>query len=163
MAACKQQDLRVAKYGLTEVEANSFNMLKGDTYDLLDLNGAKVDEFAKFEQTFTSLVRSGFTQEDIDNVLDVIVALLHLGQITFQDDTTAMIVSNEPILKAAPLLKIEPDALVKCILKKTVKYPGQVIEVEHSKGEALNVLHSLIKSVYSRLFDSMVKKINSGL
>ena len=47
--------------------------------------------------------------------------------------------NTEPIAKAAELLKIESEALSKCLLKKTVKYPGQTIEVDHSKDEATSV------------------------
>ena len=60
--------------------------------------------------------------------------------------------SKEPLQKAAELLKIDPEALTKCLLKRIVKYPGQTIEVEHTQEEAMSILDSLIKSVYSRLF-----------
>ena len=60
--------------------------------------------------------------------------------------------SKEPLQKAAELLKIDPEALTKGLLKRIVKYPGQTIEVEHTRDEAMSILDSLIKSVYSRLF-----------
>lgn len=66
-------------------------------------------------------------------------------------------------MKASLLLKIAHESLEKCILKKTVKYPGQTIEVDHSKSEALNALNSLIKSVYSRLFTQIVNRVNDGI
>ena len=49
------------------------------------------------------------------------------------------------------------------LLKRTVKYPGQTIEVELSHVDACNVHHSLLKSIYSKLFDSVVKRINLGI
>lgn len=71
--------------------------------------------------------------------------------------------STEQVKKAAKLLKIEPDVLSKCLLKHTVKYPGQTIEIEHSRDEATNMLNSLIKSIYSRLFTLIVAKVNLGI
>ena len=71
--------------------------------------------------------------------------------------------ATEEVNKAAKLLKIESDVLSKCLLKRTVKYPGQTIEIEHSRDEAVNVLHSLIKSIYSRLFTLIVSKVNQGI
>ena len=100
-------------------------------------------------------------------MVDVVVALLHLGNVVFdhQDENQqkAIVRNTEPIAKAAELLKIEPEALSKCLLKKTVKYPGQTIEVDHSKDEAMSVQHSLIKSIYSRLFDQIVQRVNKGI
>ena len=49
------------------------------------------------------------------------------------------------------------------MLKKTVKYPGQTIEIDHSLTEALSVHHSLMKSIYSRLFDQIVERVNQGI
>ena len=79
----------------------------------------------------------------MDNMVDVVVALLHLGNVLFdhqdENEQKAIVRDIEPITKAALLLKIEPEALLKCLLKKTVKYPGQTIEVDHSKDEAMSV------------------------
>ena len=76
-------------------------------------------------------------------MVDVGVALLHLGNVVFdhQDESEqkANVRNFEPVAKAAELLKIEPEALSKCLLKKRVKYPGQTIEVDHSKDEAMSV------------------------
>jgi len=41
-----------------------------------------------------------------------------------------------------------------------VKYPGQVIEVALTKAEAIEAKKSMIKSIYSRLFDYIVERIN---
>ena len=101
--------------------------------------------------------RSGFTDADISNILDVVVGVLYLGNVEFEkhDDAVAQasISNTEMVTKAANYLKISDTALSKCLLKKTVKYPGQTIEIDHSRTEALSVHHSLLKSIYSRLFD----------
>ena len=71
-----------------------------------------------------------------------------------------MIRSVTPITTAATYLKIDPDILSKTILKKTVRYPGQTIEIDHTRAEAISAHHSLIKSIYSRLFDQIVGRLN---
>ena len=40
------------------------------------------------------------------------------------DGSQAFVESSEEISKAAELLKVDAESLRKCILKKTVKYPG---------------------------------------
>jgi myosin-5 len=71
--------------------------------------------------------------------------------------------SVEPLGKAAVLLKTDSETLSKCLMKRIVKYPGQTIEVEHTRDEATSVLDSLIKSIYSRLFTQIVLKLNQGI
>ena len=44
-----------------------------------------------------------------------------------------------------------------------MKYPGQTIEIDHSKSEATGAHHSMIKSVYSRLFDQIVSMVNQNV
>ena len=48
---------------------------------------------------------------------------------------------------------IDVDELRKSILMKIVRYPGQVMEIDHSLDEARHAHESLIKSAYARLFD----------
>jgi len=113
------------------------------------------------------LKSSGFSDSEITGILDVIVGILFLGNIQFKENQDAehraSIKNTEMVSKAATYLKVQEENLSKCLLKKTVKYPGQTIEIEHSRVEALSVHHSLLKSVYSRLFEQIVAKVNEGL
>ena len=157
-------DPRLEKYQL-DGDPRKFKILGDGPYDLLDFNGQAVDEKARFNSTLESLLRSGFSESEVEGICDVIVALLYLGNVNFDpnEEQTAHLISTTEIEKAASLLKVDPAALSQSLLKKVVKYPGQTIEVDHSRDEATNVLHSFIKSIYSRLFSQIVDRLNSGI
>ena len=139
LAAIEAGDNRLSKYALESVDPTHFKILGNGPFDIQDFNGEPINEAQHFEQTILAMNRSGFSYDEIENVIDVIIAVLYLGNVSINghdDDRMASIDSNDDITKAAKLLKVEPDALKKCLLKKTVKYPGQVIEVDHSQAEA---------------------------
>ena len=48
---------------------------------MVDFNGQKVEEAKNFEETCTALNRSGFTYDEIENIVDVIIAILFLGNV----------------------------------------------------------------------------------
>ena len=46
---------------------------------------------------------------------------------------------------------------------KVVKYPGQVIESKYQEKEAVTARNSCAKSIYGKLFDWIVKKVNTSI
>lgn len=88
--------------------------------------------------------------------MDVLVGLLYLGNVELAHDeseTHAVLSGEEHLAKAAELLGIDVDELRKSILMKIVRYPGQVMEIDHTLDEARHAHESLIKSAYAKLFN----------
>ena len=75
-----------------------------------DFNGNKVDEAKRFSQTISSLEDSGFSIFEIQGIFDVVVGIMHLGNVEFDNEDEQAektnIKSDEPITKAAQYLKI---------------------------------------------------------
>merc|ERR1711972_898176 len=73
-------------------------------------------------------------------------------------------ISMDSATMAAQLLGMDEDSLVKTIKRRKVAVPGRksTHEVPRTATQARHILHSLIKALYKRLFDSMVKRINES-
>lgn len=63
-----------------------YAILGNGPFEIHDFNGNVADEKDRFTLTLASLVRSGFTEDDIENILDVTVALLYLGNVKYDED-----------------------------------------------------------------------------
>ena len=99
-------------------------------------------------------------------MLDILVAILLLGNLTMKEDTETdkvVIESTETLVEVSKLLKIDSDLLSKSMLVRTVKYPGQTIELNLSTKEASDARDSLAKTIYSKIFNEIVAKVNKSL
>ena len=145
LAAIRAGDSKLSKYDLQSDDPLSFRILGEGPFDIQDFNGDVIDEAEHFDQLYSALQRSGFAEDEIENITDVIMAILYLGNVVIEGDEKAVIQTNDELIKAAELLKVDAMALERSILKKTVKYPGQMIEVDLSCDDAKSARESLIK------------------
>lgn len=116
MAACAGANPYLAKYKESGLGETNFNIVGGSSASQLtqltihDFNGLEVDEAERFEQTIKSLKSSGFLDSEITSILDVIVGILFLGNIQFEEnqDTEhcASIQNTEIVSKAATYLRV---------------------------------------------------------
>ena len=136
LAAIRTGDSRLSKYDLASHDPASFKILGHGPFEMQDFNGEPVNEAENFGELYSALTRSGFSAGEIESVTDIIIAVLYLGNVSISGDEQAVIEVKDELSKAAELLKVDCGALEKSLLKKTVKYPGQVIEVDLSRAEA---------------------------
>lgn len=98
-------------------------------------------------------------------IFSVIAACLHLGNIKYEKDENeyAALKDTAPCKRAASLLGVNPNILFRALAKPVLKVKDQTIETNETPDRALFNTQALIKSLYRRLFNWLIMKVNATL
>lgn len=111
---------------------------------------------AAFQQWCDALTTLGLSASQRMALLDVIVALLHIGDVDFVHDdgpsASARVVSEEPLYVAASLLGIGASALAQALTHLTSVVRGQVCTALLNADQATESRDRLVRTLYSLLF-----------
>lgn len=127
-----------------------------------------LNDFKSLEKAFLNF---GVSEEMKWNIYRIVAAVLHLGNIEFEEaleDTRGGCrvsqASEEALNRTASLIKIEPTSLRQCLLTRIMQtskggIKGTVYLVPLKPAECRNARDALAKALYSRLFDYIVTDI----
>ncbi|XP_033978047.1 unconventional myosin-Ie-like [Trematomus bernacchii] len=133
------------------------------TYTVEDINDKK-----EFTDTMEAMSVVGLSSEDQDSVLQLVAAILHLGNISFREENNYAVVESQDFL-AFPsfLLGVPQDGLCSKLTSRMMdsKWGGKTesISVTMSTEQACFSRDALSKAVYTRLFDYLVDCINKAI
>ncbi|KAE9550793.1 hypothetical protein FO519_005996 [Halicephalobus sp. NKZ332] len=134
-----------------------------------------VDDYVDFQRLKKSLLDTGLSESKRDNVFQTIAAILHLGNVEFEENVEdskggSMVspASSKSLIMAAKLLGINPTELEQGLISRVMQpNKGGVMEtmicVPLKEREAANARDALAKSIYNRLFDEIVSSINKSI
>ena len=66
---------------LKEIKYEDYNYLKNDVYTV-----PTIDDVFNFYECLEGMIGTGFKEEEMNNVIKLIVCLLNIGNIDFQED-----------------------------------------------------------------------------
>lgn len=119
----------------------------------------------EFADVKAALKILNFSDEDTWNVMKLLAAILHLGNMSYKSvvisnlDTVEIL--NSGILKIiCSILEVNDRALKEALTKKTIFAYGDRVVSNLSKDQAIEVRDAFVKAVYGRLFILIVDKIN---
>lgn len=150
LLSCNDADMR-AQCQLTSVA--HFNLLSHTGDDSKD-----AVRFAELRRSFELL---GINRSKQSIVFSVVAAVLHLGNLTFDNDgQQRCFVTNQAALEnAAVLLDVKDTLIVEALTTRTV----EGITTHLTKQQAAQSRDSLAMFIYGRLFDLIVRHINEAI
>ncbi|KAH1192034.1 Myosin-11 [Glycine max] len=161
LCAAPQEEIEKYKLG----NPRSFHYLnQSKCYELADVSDAH-----EYLATRRAMDIVGISQKDQEAIFRVVASILHIGNIEFTkgkevDSSVPKDDKSKFHLKTtAELLMCDADALEDALCKRVMITPEEVIKRSLDPQSAAISRDGLAKTIYSRLFDWLVDKINNSI
>ncbi|KAL5136718.1 Myosin-11 [Glycine soja] len=146
-------------------DPRSFHYLnQSNCYELVGVNAAQ-----EYLSTKRAMDIVGISQEEQDAIFRVVAAILHLGNIKFakSEETDSSVLEDEAsrfhLQTTAELLMCDPNCLEGALRERVMITPEEIIKRSLDPLGATVSRDGLAKTLYSRLFDWLVQKINISI
>lgn len=128
------------------------------------------DDAAEFADIRSAMKVLMFTEAEIWELLMIMAALLHLGNIRYKakvinnlDATELTGPSQTSVSLAAKFLKVDPQHIVEALTTRTIFAHGDTVVSNMNSQQSVDVRDAFVKGIYGKMFIWIVKKINSAI
>eukprot|EP00002_Diphylleia_rotans_P017738 TRINITY_DN343_c0_g2_i4.p1 TRINITY_DN343_c0_g2~~TRINITY_DN343_c0_g2_i4.p1 ORF type:complete len:1713 (-),score=401.63 TRINITY_DN343_c0_g2_i4:3715-8853(-) len=156
--------------GATEEERETYHIRDAREYRYLNQSGCysidHVDDKEDFNRVKMALSVLNFTDEEIDAIFRILSGILHIGNVTFKasaDGESCTIENLEAVKIAANVLRTSPELLQSALVNRTNVIAGSAIVVPFKAKEAAEARDAFSKTIYGRMFDWIVMRINDSI
>jgi hypothetical protein len=122
-----------------------------------------LDDRSEYLEVLQAMRELGFSDAEVDNAMQIVAAVLYIGNIDFTDADAAQVANPDVLAIAAHLLEVPQDGLAHALTSRVMNIPGQEsTTIPLSRDQCYHAANALAKTVYGNLFDWTVAKINEA-
>ncbi|XP_060592914.1 myosin-IIIb-like isoform X2 [Ruditapes philippinarum] len=156
--------------GLPKSKQEQFCLTAADKYRYLACGTAGVSKDKesskkKYDELLNALDLVGFTDEEQYDMFTMVTSVLHLGNITFEEDDkdASYIPEMAPVDVVAKLLGVDSQDLAGTMTSIVTHTRGEQVTRHYTKQQAEEARDAVAKILYGRLFGWIVNKVNQLL
>ncbi|KAI8889340.1 hypothetical protein K501DRAFT_329147 [Backusella circina FSU 941] len=134
------------------------------------LNVPGIDDVQDFQETLNAMGVIGLEKHEQDEIFKMLAIVLWLGNVVFvEDDNGNAVISDGDVANfIAYLMEVDAENLSKALTSRVMETQrggrrGSVYEVPLNITQANSVRDALAKSIYERLFEWIVTRVNVSL
>lgn len=126
---------------------------------------AGVDDESGYQNVINAFKRLSFSEFELDEIHKIIAAILHLGNVEFEvkDNEGSKISNPEELDLVSKLLQLKSSDLEQAICYRAVKFRNDITQIPLKIADANDARHTIAKTLFGRLFDWLILKINDRL
>jgi myosin-5 len=131
---------------------------------------SRVQDAIQFTKTLKAMRQIGISKEEIENVLEIITSILHLGNIHFEEDLDQMTginvtkETNKHVQIVSKLLRVDKKKLVDTLTQRTIHtIKNETLIVEMNPIQAQKTRNAFAMECYRLLFEWLVHRINQTI
>ncbi|XP_011162466.1 unconventional myosin-Ie isoform X1 [Solenopsis invicta] len=161
LATGANEEMR-SEFGLTHLDYYQYLSYGGD-YRVDGTNDAR-----DFQETLKALSVMGIKDAEVTDIFRLVAGILHLGNIQFAENGNYSQIADKQFLEfPAYLFGISAEQLSHKLISREFESKwgsqSESVDVTLNVEQALYARDALAKDIYARLFDYLVKKVNSAM